>query len=63
LLLEDVRAVSFTRRREALEAAGRRRPASHLRAAALVTIDSLKLLSARMLIPYLVVRARAGRTA
>jgi GT2 family glycosyltransferase len=61
LFLGDLRDISITRRREALAAAGRRRPALHLRAAALAAIDLLKLLWARLLIPYLVLRARGVR--
>lgn len=61
LLLDDLRGISVTRRRRALAAAGRGRLGSHLRAAALVTVDLLKHLWARLLIPYLILRVRGGR--
>ncbi len=61
LLVGDLRRISIARRREALAAAGRRSTALHLRAVALAVIDLLKILWARLLIPYLALRARARR--
>jgi GT2 family glycosyltransferase len=59
LLVGDLLGVSISRRVKALSAAGRRGPGLYLRALALVKIDLLKFLWARLSIPYLALRARA----
>jgi GT2 family glycosyltransferase len=61
LLQGDLRGVSLARRRRALAAAERRRSGLHIRAAALAAVDLLKILWARIQIPYLILRARAKR--